>query len=282
VVAIPPPARAGPIRDDVICAGLKDEYKTVVFGGPGDDSIRAVGDLYGGSGDDTVNDPVPRGNVFHLAGGRGDDVLHARANDVTVFTGGPGDDSMTGTHSGFNVVDLSKADRGVIVSLRRGTAFGQGRDVLRRINFAFGSDHADILVGDEALGGLFGFGGADVLVGKAGRDFLSGGNGADQVDGGTGNDELAGGAGRDLLSGRTGNDQLTERRLPEANLILAGAGKDNCSGGYQTPPNIELGCETHRPPPTGGGKHLTITGSGYQAFPEVRVHPSNLRAVASR
>jgi len=240
--------------DDLICADPDGNHKAIAYGGEGDDQIEATGNLYGGPGNDTLTAPAPRGVVVRLVGGAGNDMLRSEATDINFFVPGPGDDRLVGTggREDLNVARFGRAAPGVIVDLRKGTAEGQGHDLLDGINLVFGSDSADVVFGDGRLNALLGLGGDDVLVGRGGRDFLEGNDGDDFLDGRRGNDDLAGGAGRDMLLGRAGNDSLLERR-PEPNLILGGLGRDNCSGGYRIPPNIERGCETHKRPESGGG-----------------------------
>jgi Ca2+-binding RTX toxin-like protein len=150
----------------------------------------------------------------------------------------------TGSREDWNVAHFSKAGRGVVVDLRMGTAGGQGHDLLTGVNVVEATASADILIGDRGLNVLLGGGGPDALVGKGRGDFLVGGAGDDVLNGGRGNDELVGGRGRDMLLGRAGNDTLVERP-PEPNLIIGGAGRDTCRGGYRIPPNNERGCETN-------------------------------------
>jgi len=241
--------------DDLICAdSTEDHLETITSGGEGDDQILATGDLYGGPGNDTLTTPATHGPVLRLVGGPGDDVLRAASGDVIFFVPGPGDDQVAGDRSGqsWNFVQFGRSQNGVVVDLRAGMATGQGHDLLTGISFVVGTDSADFIFGDRFSNLLFGRGGDDVLVGRDRGDGLVGGDGDDLLDGRGGHDELIGGAGRDVLFGRAGNDSLIERR-PEPNLILGGPGRDNCAGGYRTPPNIERGCETHKRPESGGG-----------------------------
>ena len=238
--------------DDLICTNPDESRYATIVGGAGHDAILASGYLFGGPGNDTVTNPLRSSATEWLYGGRGDDVLRSRATEDNHFVPGPGDDTLIGAVGGIsNIADYKAARGGVVVDLWRGTAVGQGHDTLTRINTVSGSKHADILSGDDARYNLmWGRGGDDVLVGRGGSDSLSGGTGDDVVSGGPDNDFLVGGEGRDVLYGRAGHDSLFERR-PEPNLILGGAGRDNCAGSYRVPPTIERGCETHRPPDPG-------------------------------
>jgi hypothetical protein len=139
--------------------------------------------------------------------------------------------------------------------------------VLRGINYVYGSKHDDVLLGDAHSNQILGNQGNDVIAGRGQEDGLEGGPGDDRIEGGAGHDFVAGGAGRDTLLGRAGpdvmageagrdtlrggvgNDNLIEQK-PEVNLIVGGPGRrDRCYGGYKVPPNVERGCEFHRPPP---------------------------------
>ena len=232
--------------DDLICTNPDESRYATILGGGGDDTIRASGDLLGGPGNDTVTNPLRSSATEWLFGGRGDDVLRSRATEDNHFVPGPGDDTLIGARGGIsNIADFRTARAGIVVNLRRGTAVGQGHDILTRINTLRGSEHADVFFGDdERYNLMYGRGGHDVLTGRGGWDTLIGGTGDDVVSGGPDNDYLLGGQGSDVLFGRTGNDHLLERR-PEPNLIVGGAGRDNCAGGYRVPPSIERGCETH-------------------------------------
>jgi Ca2+-binding RTX toxin-like protein len=170
---------------------------------------------------------------------------------------GPGDDTVIGGRGAFyNIANFRTSHRGVVVNLNAGTASGQGHDVLVRVNTVQGSAHADIVFADSdplpRFNLVFGLDGNDVLVGGGSHNVLMGGSGDDYLGGGPIRDLLNGGTGRDTLLARGGNDLLHERPS-EPNLILAGAGKDDCWGRYTIPPNIERGCEMHRPV-SGGDK----------------------------
>jgi Ca2+-binding RTX toxin-like protein len=233
--------------DDLICDNATQPVASDLRGGPGNDKIKASGIMHGGPGNDTLVDPRPVYLDVWLDAGKGNDVLRSEAEDVSFLSPGRGNDTVVGASASGSLNELVFALTGhaVLVDLRRGTANGQGHDVLRRINDVYGTARADVILGNGAANDLYGRGGDDLVAGRTGNDFLIGKTGADRLDGGRGNDYLSGDKGSDALLGRRGDDHLTERRGRQANLILAGPGTDRCTGGYQVPPNIERGCEHH-------------------------------------
>ena len=108
-----------------------------------------------------------------------------------------------------------------------------------------GTQGDDTLRGTTGSDVLSGLGGDDILLGYGGDDNLNGGDGDDTLDGGRGNDILgssaAGGAGRDTFIGGAGNDTINSVDspsnlfagviAPEADIVLAGTGDDDVTGG---------------------------------------------------
>jgi hypothetical protein len=176
--------------------------------------------------------------------------MRSHARVIAMFDPGPGDDTVESRPGALDsIADFRTAAHGVVVDLRTGTTDGDGHDVLHGINYVYGSKHDDVLLGDAHGNQILGLRGDDVIAGRSGRDTLGGEYGNDRVDGGAGPDLIAGEAGRDVLRGDAGNDNLIEQK-PDANVIVGGPGRrDRCYGGYQVPPNVERGCELHRPPP---------------------------------
>jgi hypothetical protein len=253
--------------DDRICVNPSDAIVTLIRAGDGDDHVHASSVVYGGDGDDRLIEPDPDDPLIpFFLGGKGDDLLRSRADDINAYVPGAGDDRLVGAAHAGNIVWFRGARRGVLVDLRAGTAHGQGADTLRRINVVLGSSHSDFILGGAGVDELEGLRGDDVLVGRRGDDFLQGRRGSDRLNGGPGGDYAGGDQGRDALLGRAGDDvvlgdrgedalyggagadELIEKRAPEPNLILAGPGRDTCYGGYRVPPNIERGCERHAQP----------------------------------
>ncbi|MDX6317945.1 MAG: hypothetical protein QOD35_1345 [Nocardioidaceae bacterium] len=231
---------------DLICDRNPEAAR--LHGGSGDDRILGSGAMAGGPGDDLLTSPR-RVSLPAFRGGSGDDVLRSRAGFAAFFFPGPGDDVVKGRPSAkFNILELTHARRGSVVDLRSGTADGPGHDTLSAINAVYGSKFNDVFRGDGHSNLLFGRAGNDVIVGRGDGDAAIGGPGDDDLNGGPGRDNLQGQAGSDVLRGRSGNDTLIEVG-PDANLVLAGPGRDRCYGSYRVPPSVERSCELHKPAP---------------------------------
>jgi uncharacterized repeat protein (TIGR01451 family) len=115
-----------------------------------------------------------------LCGGGGDDRLLGRGgNDVLI--GGAGRDRVDGG-GGKDTVSYAQAGARVAIDLARGTADGDGADLLRRVENAVGSRYADRLVGSPRDNVLKGGGGDDDLAPGGGRDHVDGGLGQDRID----------------------------------------------------------------------------------------------------
>lgn len=139
-------------------------------------------------------------NANRLEGGEGDDELWgAGGNDI--LEGGNGDDWLFGSMgpdrldggAGHDVLSYQLSDAGVTINLGEGTIVGgyaEG-DVFTGIEHILGSDHRDVLTGDNGANVLYGIGGNDELQGNGGDDQLEGGAGADRLDGGAGEDILS-------------------------------------------------------------------------------------------
>jgi Ca2+-binding RTX toxin-like protein len=205
-----------------------------VEAGSGDDTlidtcVNGCGELYGRSGDDTL-----QGGNFTF-GGPGEDSLTGTSsadllagganNDTLVGLGandrlapGLGDDSVDGGAGADEVSFATRGHTGVSADLRTGVATGQGTDTLISIERLFGSAEDDHLSGNSQANRLEGFGGDDVILGRGGDDRLTDdwtGSGNDRLFGGLGEDRLSGGDGSDFLRGGTGADILRGRAGPD-------------------------------------------------------------------
>ncbi|MGN7875044.1 beta strand repeat-containing protein [Roseateles sp. 22389] len=156
------------------------------------------------------------------AGGDGNDILIAFANEPATLIGSGGDDTLLGLNAS---------------------------DALN------GGDGIDLLLGDLGDDTLLGGNGDDVLKGGDDNDDLNGEAGHDTLDGGVGHDRLLGGAGRDLLTGGDGNDTLAGGA--DEDLLRSGAGDnvilfDRMSGRDYLDQSMG----------TGRGKDTVLIGSG--------------------
>jgi Ca2+-binding RTX toxin-like protein len=172
-------------------------------------------------GDDGANGFLAQDGNDTLKGFGGSDRLFGMGgNDM--INGGEGADTIDGG-VGVDTASYMDSTAGVSVSLATGRGNGgeaEG-DTLSGIENLTGSQHADVLGGDD---------GANTLAGLAGNDSLSGGRGADTLDGGNGNDTLKGGGGADTLNGGadidTASYQGSGTGVSVSLLSGAGAGGD--------------------------------------------------------
>lgn len=188
--------------DDLIYANTTGDYvaEIMVFGGAGDDSVRAWAgtDVRGGAGADDIL--VQAGRMAW--GEAGNDLIDISDLDepdqASTLYGGAGDDSLSG--SGI------------------GDALHGGLD-------------NDVLFGDRGDDSLYGGLGNDTVWGGYGADLISGGRGADTLyaDDGEGPEipDLLEGAWigkNDTVFGGAGNDALTANR--EGHHLYGGSGMD--------------------------------------------------------
>ena len=175
-----------------------------VIGSPYEDLITGDANnniLFGGDGIDT------------LQGGEGDDYLSRGAGE-DILMGGPGDDVLEGGsdsdiidgEEGNDTTSYAGAAQGVTVDLGHVSGpfvleNGLPSDDLLGVVNIIGSDHSDVLSGDEGDNMISGGGDTDTIYGTEGNDMLIGGDGDDVLQGGAGSDILTGGFGDDILEG---------------------------------------------------------------------------------
>lgn len=218
--------------NDVINGRGGDDF---ICGGGGDDTIS------GGGGDDKLNGGSDSGFGDTLIGGGGDDLM----------SGGGAANYETGADAG-DYTEYS-GNRGVNVNLATGVATGYGNDTMRNIEQAGGTDHDDVLIGNDLHNLFWGNGGNDMIDLGGGSPFgelVWPGLGDDQVTGDpttrqmVAYDDIPGatgvridlpqgtatGAGNDTLTnitdamGSVGNDTITGTSGP--NVIHDCAGND--------------------------------------------------------
>jgi Ca2+-binding RTX toxin-like protein len=137
------------------------------------------------------------GGIDALYGRGGRDLLYGDAGD-DYLDGGAGADHLDGGR-GLDTADYRNSPDHVLVDLDSGTGqYGDAEgDTLLSIENVTGSNHADIIYGND---------GGNVLEGLAGRDLLFGLGGNDSLFGGPGDDLLSGGVLADHLDGGHGSD----------------------------------------------------------------------------
>lgn len=141
----------------------------------GTDTLIAIENVSGGSGDDIIdgddadNRLLENAGVDTLNGGDGDDFLG----------GGAGSDFLNGG-AGFDTASYGLAMGPITADLAAGTVVaGPDTDLLTGIEAINGSAFNDTLRGDAGNNTLSGNDGNDFLVGRGGNDTLIGGNGID-------------------------------------------------------------------------------------------------------
>lgn len=152
------------------------------------------GDLINGEADDGYGGKDIFISVEGLAGSDFDDLLIGDDGDLNSFTGGLGDDTITG-NGGFDFVWYGRAPAGVAIDLAAGTASGgEGNDVLSGIEGVSGGNYDDTILGNaednlivlDQTGDAFTpdteTGGADYADAAAGFDTVSFGAEGDAVE----------------------------------------------------------------------------------------------------
>ena len=152
------------------------------------DTIVNFEHVYGSDFADTITGDDGRNILF---GYDGDDIINGGGGD-DVIRGGEGADTMDGGE-GIDWLRYVESVEGVTVDLSVSMQVSGGDadgDVISGFENVQGSDHGDIITGDDAANYLIGFGGDDMISGGVGRDSIRGGEGADTLDGGADVDTL--------------------------------------------------------------------------------------------
>ncbi|MFZ4623762.1 MAG: Calx-beta domain-containing protein [Rhodoferax sp.] len=207
--------------------------------GAGTDSLINIESVKGSQYADTLIGDAATFNV--LQGYAGNDSLSGGAG-CDFLVGGEGNDTLDGGAGDDFVFYDADATGPVIVNLILGSASGAGAgtDTLINIENAYGSDHADSLIGDANDNALRGFGGNDSLSGGAGNDDLWGDDGNDDLYGQAGNDVIHGNSGDDSIDGGAGTDtalfsgQFADYAISYDRIQGTAALTDHRSGGDDT------------------------------------------------
>ncbi len=234
--------------------------------------------ILAGSGNDLVTATANQLRPIRMFGGTGDDIFAGGSGNDTFF-GEAGDDLVGGIAGndlldggdGIDTADFSTASAGVNVNLAKGTARGQGRDLLLAIENVTGSTLRDRITGNAGPNILVGVAGADLIAGGAGADAIDGGPGDDTVIGGDGDDVLVGGDGDDCVCGGAGTDMMEgnagEDRMDGGDgddAIRAGDGNDRVCGGDGT--DMIMGEAGKDLIEGGAGVDMLLGGVGFDLF----------------
>ena len=185
-----------------------------------------------GSGNDII---VGNAAANYLQGNDGNDGFWASSGD-DILEGGAGADRLNGD-AGMDLVSYRGSDAAVNVNLADATVSGghADGDVITGIEGAIGSDHDDVLQGDDAANRFEGGPGADRLDGGAGIDWLSYQGSDAGVTVNLADDTVSGGhaegdtiAGFENVTGSAFQDVLTGNG--DDNRLVGGDGDDNLQG----------------------------------------------------
>ena len=111
-----------------------------------------------------------------ISGGDGDDLIEGRGGADTI-DGGAGDNQVSYAASDAGVrLDFGNADSDGYATGSGGHAEG---DRVRNVNAVIGSEHNDVLTGNDRINLLEGRGGDDRLSGRENPDYIDGGSGSD-------------------------------------------------------------------------------------------------------
>ncbi len=212
-------------------------------GGGGNDELISLAGVFGSgfndqiTGDALANRLEGAGGNDRLIGGNGADSLFGGDGNDTLVGSGTGAaanaaDSLDGGNGTLDLVDYLGAVAGVTLSLATGRATISGLvDTLVGVEWAYGTNFQDTLVGD---------GGNNRLDGWAGNDFVRGENGNDTLYGDNGDDVVEGGAGDDNMFGGANNDIATYDNAPGAVSVNLGTGLAGGAWGNDTLSGFEI------------------------------------------
>jgi Ca2+-binding RTX toxin-like protein len=177
--------------------------------------------------DDTILAGDGSDKVFGFGGD--DQLLGQGGSDALI--GGNGADFLDGGSGDGDTASYYDSPSGVTVNLKTGHGSGGDAegDTLQDIERVVGSNHNDILIGDDGDNDLYGHAGNDILLGEGGTDYLFGHEGNDTLKGGGGSDRLEGGDGKDRLFGDADADWLYGE--DGRDLLYGGDGNDYLYGG---------------------------------------------------
>jgi len=207
--------------------------KTVLHGGPGDDTAVMGGEFDVLFGDEDNDHLFGNGGNDNLFGGAGNDELDGGAGPEQDFVfGDAGNDTLLPPVGPDFLAGGDGTDT---------VTFGAGNDTITLDglnNDGTPGQNADV---NSTIEVIDGGAGTDTIVGDADTDTLRGGPGADAINGGGGPDVIQGDAGGDDLHGGAGVDEVRYPEVATQHITLdelandgAGSEHDNVRGDVET------------------------------------------------
>ena len=189
-----------------------DSNASVLLGGIGEDVIRSIENIIGGTSADV------------LTGDSAANRLEGRAG-ADMLTGMAGNDALDGG-IGIDTARYSDKTTAVVVTLNGALstlvligADATDTDTIVNIENLIGGSAGDTLTGDGLANRLDGGAGGDNLAGADGDDVLIGRDGNDNIDGGAGSDTAS-------YLEKTGSVVVTLNRSTPAHVMIAGVHED--------------------------------------------------------
>lgn len=179
-----------------------------------------------------------------------------RFDDKDVLSGGPGTNTIDGSHGDDLVVESGNVNMTLSGNTAASTLTGTGTDILSSVEMArlTGGPGNNIL--DASA-----FSGPVTLNGGAGNDTLRGGSGDDVFSGGAGNDSINGGGGNDrLVESGNFNYRLTDAMLRTTSLTGILLGVDTLLNIMQA--SLTGGAGNNKLDATGFAGPVTLNGGG--------------------
>ncbi|WP_174234458.1 CAP domain-containing protein [Sulfitobacter sp. SK012] len=195
------------------------------------DTYTSIENLLGSNHNDVL---AGNNGANALAGINGNDLLVGRGGNDKLFggnnndrlNGGTGADRLDGG-AGIDRAEYNTATSGLRADLiLTGTNSGEAKgDTYTSVENLLGSNHNDVLVGNNGANSLWGQGGNDFIAGRNGNDALFGGSGNDWLRGDGGSDALTGGSGADIFifNASSGRDRITDFQGNDTIRIWNGA-----------------------------------------------------------
>jgi Ca2+-binding RTX toxin-like protein len=182
-------------------------------------------DVYGSDVNETINSRDAIAGETPVISSTADNIyFYTDEFGSTATAPGTSRNTLTDANNGLDIINAAAVSTGSVINLNNGTTStiaGRNLTINGNIEFAFGGDGNDTLIGNAL---------SNRLQGGRGNDTLSGGAGVDLLDGGTGNNTLTGGSEIDFFVIRKsvgGIDTITDFSPATAGEKILLVGFDN-------------------------------------------------------